>query len=180
MVTHWLSSFESEEEKDLLIVVLFFVIMQEGLLLPLSGPSQSPVQTPQPHHVRTKRCSCNSWQDKECIYFCHLDIIWVNTPSKILPYGLGSLLSRQRRSASRCECAEGQADAGCSSFCHNSSENPASVTAGPFKASRHTSESTLLASLRSIVSFNAAIAQKSWPATKKQAKSKTQKSKIGS
>ncbi|CAL8295305.1 unnamed protein product [Merluccius merluccius] len=126
-------------------MVLFFVIMQEG-------PSQSPVQTPQPHHVRTKRCSCNSWQDKECIYFCHLDIIWVNTPSKVLPYGLGSLLSRHRRSASRCECAEGQADAGCSSFCHN----------------------------RSIVSFNAAIAQKSWPATKKQAKSKTQKSKIGS
>lgn len=29
---------------------------------------------------RTKRCSCNSWLDKECIYFCHLDIIWVNTP----------------------------------------------------------------------------------------------------
>lgn len=31
-------------------------------------------------HLRTKRCSCNSWLDKECIYFCHLDIIWVNTP----------------------------------------------------------------------------------------------------
>lgn len=29
---------------------------------------------------RSKRCSCNSWLDKECIYFCHLDIIWVNTP----------------------------------------------------------------------------------------------------
>ncbi|KAF3833609.1 hypothetical protein F7725_024813 [Dissostichus mawsoni] len=37
------------------------------------------------HHVRTKRCSCNSWDDKECIYFCHLDIIWVNTPSSEKP-----------------------------------------------------------------------------------------------
>lgn len=29
---------------------------------------------------RTKRCSCSSLMDKECVYFCHLDIIWVNTP----------------------------------------------------------------------------------------------------
>ncbi|NWT60431.1 EDN2 protein, partial [Erythrocercus mccallii] len=32
---------------------------------------------------RSKRCSCNSWLDKECIYFCHLDIIWVNTPGAV-------------------------------------------------------------------------------------------------
>ena len=31
-------------------------------------------------HLRTRRCSCSSWLDKECVYFCHLDIIWVNTP----------------------------------------------------------------------------------------------------
>ncbi|EPY82900.1 endothelin-1 precursor [Camelus ferus] len=29
---------------------------------------------------RSKRCSCSSLMDKECVYFCHLDIIWVNTP----------------------------------------------------------------------------------------------------
>lgn len=113
-------------------------------------------QSAHPHHVRTKRCSCNSWDDKECIYFCHLDIIWVNTPrwdcraklyirqdtltalcahlfidarfppkshlvipySKLLPYGLGSPLSRRRRrrSADRCECLN-PADRTCSSFC---------------------------------------------------------------
>lgn len=47
-----------------------------------AGMGQPPLQS---HlgtaaHLRTKRCSCNSWLDKECIYFCHLDIIWVNTP----------------------------------------------------------------------------------------------------
>lgn len=30
--------------------------------------------------VRTKRCACSSPMDSECHYFCHLDIIWVNTP----------------------------------------------------------------------------------------------------
>uniref|UniRef100_A0A671RW96 Endothelin-like toxin domain-containing protein n=1 Tax=Sinocyclocheilus anshuiensis TaxID=1608454 RepID=A0A671RW96_9TELE len=34
------------------------------------------------HRVRSKRCSCNNQLDSECHYFCHLDIIWVNTPSK--------------------------------------------------------------------------------------------------
>ncbi|KAG8133327.1 putative Endothelin 1 protein [Naja naja] len=29
---------------------------------------------------RVKRCSCYSLMDKECVYFCHLDIIWINTP----------------------------------------------------------------------------------------------------
>lgn len=47
-----------------------------------AGMGQPPLQS---HlgaaaHLRAKRCSCNSWLDKECIYFCHLDIIWVNTP----------------------------------------------------------------------------------------------------
>lgn len=47
---------------------------------PLSDRPELPAQAPHSQHVRTKRCSCNSWDDKECIYFCHLDIIWVNTP----------------------------------------------------------------------------------------------------
>lgn len=51
-----------------------------GCGLPLSDKAETTAQSAHPHHVRTKRCSCNSWDDKECVYFCHLDIIWVNTP----------------------------------------------------------------------------------------------------
>ncbi|NWR77076.1 EDN2 protein, partial [Centropus unirufus] len=67
-------------------------------------------------HPRTKRCSCNSWLDKECIYFCHLDIIWVNTPGHTAPYGLGSPPRRRRRSLSRCECSHSR-DSICATFC---------------------------------------------------------------
>uniref|UniRef100_A0A8D2KS90 Endothelin 2 n=1 Tax=Varanus komodoensis TaxID=61221 RepID=A0A8D2KS90_VARKO len=56
-------------------------------------------------HLRMKRCSCTNWMDKECIYFCHLDIIWINTPGHATPYGLGNLQKRQKRSLSRCECS---------------------------------------------------------------------------
>lgn len=31
-------------------------------------------------HRRARRCSCSSLMDEECVYFCHLDIIWINTP----------------------------------------------------------------------------------------------------
>uniref|UniRef100_A0ACB8F6T9 Uncharacterized protein n=2 Tax=Sphaerodactylus townsendi TaxID=933632 RepID=A0ACB8F6T9_9SAUR len=31
-------------------------------------------------HHRAKRCTCYTYKDKECIYYCHLDIIWINTP----------------------------------------------------------------------------------------------------
>ncbi|XP_034401324.1 endothelin-2-like [Cyclopterus lumpus] len=41
-------------------------------------------------HVRTKRCSCATFMDNECVYFCHLDIIWVNTPERVVAYGLGN------------------------------------------------------------------------------------------
>uniref|UniRef100_A0A3B3SVM1 Endothelin 2 n=1 Tax=Paramormyrops kingsleyae TaxID=1676925 RepID=A0A3B3SVM1_9TELE len=74
---------------------------------------------PAPHRVRAKRCSCSNWLDMECIYFCHLDIIWVNTPSKTIPYGMGSPLSRRRRSAGRCECVD-SADQACAAFCYQS------------------------------------------------------------
>ncbi|XP_029800039.1 endothelin-1 [Suricata suricatta] len=81
---------------------------------------------------RSKRCSCSSLLDKECVYFCHLDIIWVNTPEHIVPYGLGSP-SRSKRSLKdsfavkatdprkRCRCA-GQKDKKCWSFCHAGKE----------------------------------------------------------
>ncbi|KAL7860149.1 hypothetical protein SRHO_G00152960 [Serrasalmus rhombeus] len=31
-------------------------------------------------HQRPRRCTCFSYKDKECVYYCHLDIIWINTP----------------------------------------------------------------------------------------------------
>ncbi|XP_044192439.1 endothelin-2 [Thunnus albacares] len=142
------------------ILTLFFIIcvtLQEGCGLPLSDQTELPAS--HPHRVRTKRCSCNSWDDKECIYFCHLDIIWVNTPSKLLPYGLGSPLSRRRRSTSRCECAN-PADKTCSSFCHKSSEDPRTDVVSPLIESTKTRSNKLLASLRSVVNSNMAIANK--------------------
>uniref|UniRef100_A0A3Q3IXA9 Endothelin-like toxin domain-containing protein n=1 Tax=Monopterus albus TaxID=43700 RepID=A0A3Q3IXA9_MONAL len=66
--------------------------------------------------VRTKRCACSSQLDSECHYFCHLDIIWVNTPSKTTVYGLGGALSRRKRSTGRCTCAS-PGDQYCTSFC---------------------------------------------------------------
>uniref|UniRef100_A0A3Q3IR52 Endothelin-3 n=1 Tax=Monopterus albus TaxID=43700 RepID=A0A3Q3IR52_MONAL len=78
---------------------------------------------------RVKRCTCYTYKDKECVYYCHLDIIWINTPEHTAPYGLSSYQGslRLRRSAGterrrrglethRCVCTL-QADSGCSSFC---------------------------------------------------------------
>ncbi|KAJ8355442.1 hypothetical protein SKAU_G00182360 [Synaphobranchus kaupii] len=133
------------------------VCLQEGLGLPLSGQTEFSADST-PHHgdagshrVRSKRCSCNNQQDSECHYFCHLDIIWVNTPSKITVYGLGNPLSRRRRSAGRCACSSA-ADHTCSSFCRNSSQNPAVVpvdASPPAQRSPSGTSSELLASLRS-------------------------------
>ncbi|XP_042534473.1 endothelin-1 [Dipodomys spectabilis] len=81
---------------------------------------------------RSKRCSCSSLMDKECVYFCHLDIIWVNTPEHVVPYGLGSP-SRSKRSLkdlfpmkaadhlNRCQCAN-QKDKKCWNFCQAGKE----------------------------------------------------------
>ncbi|XP_075706675.1 endothelin-2 [Rhinoderma darwinii] len=71
-------------------------------------------------HARIKRCSCNNWMDKECIYFCHLDIIWVNTGSQMLPYGLGSPRRRRKRASARCQCGDVK-DRTCNSFCQKTS-----------------------------------------------------------
>uniref|UniRef100_A0A3Q4H7S5 Endothelin-1 n=1 Tax=Neolamprologus brichardi TaxID=32507 RepID=A0A3Q4H7S5_NEOBR len=75
-------------------------------------------------HVRTKRCSCASFEDKECVYFCHLDIIWVNTPERVVSYGLGNAPRRRRaladssapRSVPRCQCVR-ENDNTCLNFC---------------------------------------------------------------
>ncbi|KAM4871639.1 endothelin-2 [Thomomys bottae] len=69
-------------------------------------------------HLRPRRCSCSSWLDKECVYFCHLDIIWVNTAGQTAPYGLGNPPRRRRRSLPRrCECSSAH-DTACATFCH--------------------------------------------------------------
>ncbi|XP_040890566.1 endothelin-2 [Toxotes jaculatrix] len=81
---------------------------------------------------RAKRCTCYTYKDKECVYYCHLDIIWINTPEHTVPYGMSSYQGslRMRRSAGtenqgrgaeaqRCVCAL-QTDSDCSSFCMHS------------------------------------------------------------
>ncbi|XP_027135454.1 endothelin-1 isoform X1 [Larimichthys crocea] len=84
------------------------------------------VQLTHTAHRREKRCSCENQKDKECIFFCHIGIVWVNTPSHLVPYGFGSV--RLRRDLRRCLCTNTQ-DAECSSFCsvrtQTEAENPA-------------------------------------------------------
>ncbi|XP_034436618.1 endothelin-1 [Hippoglossus hippoglossus] len=65
-------------------------------------------------HRREKRCSCENQKDKECIFFCHIGIVWVNSPSRVVPYGFGSV--RLRRELRRCFCTNTQ-DHECMSFC---------------------------------------------------------------
>ncbi|KAI7795345.1 endothelin-3 [Triplophysa rosa] len=80
---------------------------------------------------RAKRCTCYTYKDKECVYYCHLDIIWINTPEHTLPYGMSSYrgFQRTRRSAERtrggqrCSCAL-QHDRKCTAFCSESRERP--------------------------------------------------------
>ncbi|XP_061597568.1 endothelin-1 [Cololabis saira] len=74
--------------------------------------------------ARTKRCSCATFLDKECVYFCHLDIIWVNTPERVVSYGLGDAPRTKRALTDamttgrgpRCACVSAD-DLSCSSFC---------------------------------------------------------------
>ncbi|KAL2103770.1 hypothetical protein ACEWY4_000638 [Coilia grayii] len=80
-------------------------------------------------HTRTRRCTCYSYKDKECVYYCHLDIIWINTPERTVPYGMSNYRGSQRlrRSVSwtqaeegfqRCVCAD-QQDQLCKGFCRS-------------------------------------------------------------
>ncbi|XP_043074193.1 endothelin-2 [Puntigrus tetrazona] len=106
-----------------LFISVTLCVLRQGFGNPLPDQPEASSSPPALKRVRTKRCSCSSWSDNECVYFCHLDIIWVNTPNKIAPFGLGSPLSRRRRSTGRCECSS-PSDRTCSGFCHSSSENP--------------------------------------------------------
>ncbi|KAG7457776.1 hypothetical protein MATL_G00230940 [Megalops atlanticus] len=89
------------------------------------------------HHTRTKRCSCATFLDKECVYFCHLDIIWINTPERTVSYGLGSAPRKKRSLVKpfvlkrteqnpRCKCVDKE-DSTCATFCQR--DNPARLQA---------------------------------------------------
>nr|UZC82027.1 EDN3 [Python regius] len=83
-------------------------------------------------HHRAKRCTCYTYRDKECVYYCHLDIIWINTPEKTVPYGLANYrgnfrvrrsteqqhksLHSSERSPPRCSCTD-RRDKLCMQFC---------------------------------------------------------------
>ncbi|POI24573.1 hypothetical protein CIB84_011677 [Bambusicola thoracicus] len=110
-----------------LLALALCVLLEDGMGQP---PLQSHLGTAA--HLRTKRCSCNSWLDKECIYFCHLDIIWVNTPGHTAPYGLGSPPRRRKRSPGRCECSR-SGDSTCASFCQ---EEPRDLAASRLQFSK--------------------------------------------
>ncbi|NWV61180.1 EDN3 protein, partial [Malurus elegans] len=77
---------------------------------------------------RARRCTCYTYKDKECVYYCHLDIIWINTPERTVPYGLsnyrgsfrGKRSTGQTQSPSqpspRCSCWDAH-DKQCLQFC---------------------------------------------------------------
>uniref|UniRef100_A0A3Q3JU47 Endothelin-1 n=1 Tax=Monopterus albus TaxID=43700 RepID=A0A3Q3JU47_MONAL len=100
-------------------------LMDYDLITALSaGEAPTASTVTQGRHVRTKRCSCATFLDKECVYFCHLDIIWVNTPERVVSYGLGDAPRTRRavadsmatRSGPRCQCARDN-DNTCRTFC---------------------------------------------------------------
>ncbi|XP_004074153.1 endothelin-2 [Oryzias latipes] len=137
----------------ILTLFVFCWTLHAGCGLPLWDNPEKQDEPLHPAHIRTKRCSCNSWDDKECIYFCHLDIIWVNTPSKILPYGLGN--PRRRRSVDRCKCLN-PVDKNCQGFCQQSSRTD---TLGLLTKPDHRNSNNLLASLRSVIKTNTEMAK---------------------
>ncbi|XP_058612808.1 endothelin-2 [Onychostoma macrolepis] len=98
----------------LLISVVVFILEQQ---VPGSHANRSPSvnATPQTHR-RERRCSCENLKDKECVYFCHIGIVWVDTPSQVIPYGVGSLQMRLRRDVERCQCTD-KRDKKCVRFC---------------------------------------------------------------
>ncbi|MEQ2252167.1 hypothetical protein ILYODFUR_018914 [Ilyodon furcidens] len=103
---------------SLLLLVTLWASLQDGLGLPVVKQAEpEATDGARTHPVRTKRCSCSNLLDSECHYFCHLDIIWVNTPSKMTVYGLGGGLQRRKRFAGRCTCARLD-DKTCTSFCY--------------------------------------------------------------
>ncbi|KAF6719914.1 Endothelin-1 [Oryzias melastigma] len=118
-----------------------------AVLAQTSAQTPSAAGTSAQHHVRHKRCSCATFLDKECVYFCHLDIIWVNTPERVVSYGLGNA-PRARRAlpdsmattrAPRCRCVR-EDDGSCANFCHRRDDDARDAPLGtkPGGGTRHT------------------------------------------
>ncbi|XP_065813692.1 endothelin-2 [Labrus bergylta] len=89
-------------DTSLLVLITVWASVQDGFGLPVMKQLHAEADDDVPtQRVRTKRCACSSQMDSECHYFCHLDIIWINTP---------------RRSTCRCACAI-PGDQTCTNFC---------------------------------------------------------------
>ncbi|XP_034725064.1 endothelin-3 isoform X1 [Etheostoma cragini] len=125
------SSIDVSQRKDVEAVNLS--ILLPGSVDQLAGEAE-PCSACYPPGARrrSKRCTCYTYKDKECVYYCHLDIIWINTPEHTIPYGMSSYQGplRRRRSAGteqgrrgaaahRCVCAQHD-DSDCSGFCMDS------------------------------------------------------------
>ncbi|KAI4580242.1 hypothetical protein MJT46_001610 [Ovis ammon polii x Ovis aries] len=81
------------------IALALLVALHEGKSQAATTPipeQPAPLPRARGSHLRTRRCSCSSWLDKECVYFCHLDIIWVNTPGLQDDPAEGEVLSLKR------------------------------------------------------------------------------------
>ncbi|XP_047233372.1 endothelin-3b [Girardinichthys multiradiatus] len=97
----------------------------------LGSSGSEALQPSETSRSRQKRCTCYSYTDKECVYYCHLDIIWINTPERTVLYGMSNYRGpkRRRRDAAapapkgdwpqtrRCICAVTHADQECQHFC---------------------------------------------------------------
>uniref|UniRef100_A0A8C9RS85 Si:ch211-202p1.5 n=1 Tax=Scleropages formosus TaxID=113540 RepID=A0A8C9RS85_SCLFO len=99
--------------------------------LPCCINEEPKVQPPPAPRRRMKRCSCENLKDIECVYFCHIGIVWVNTPGQVVPYGVGSLPVRLRRSSGRCVCTgDADDDTECLYFCSAEHRSTGWVTLG--------------------------------------------------
>ncbi|XP_067410722.1 endothelin-3 [Emydura macquarii macquarii] len=111
---------------------------------------------------RAKRCTCYTYKDKECVYYCHLDIIWINTPERTVPYGLSNYRGsfRGKRSTaqlfrssesldwslSRCSCLDTH-DKQCMLFCTRTQDgrcNQESLKKTAEKKQRRENENALI------------------------------------
>ncbi|XP_059897697.1 endothelin-1 [Gadus macrocephalus] len=96
---------------------LSLFLIQQHQAYPSSKPGPTteeglPTQLVHKAHRREKRCSCENPRDKECVYFCHVGILWINTPSQVVSYGS----VRLRRDLDRCLCTDHHDD-GCLRYC---------------------------------------------------------------
>ncbi|XP_047461216.1 endothelin-1 [Mugil cephalus] len=108
---------------DVYVLISVLSVMYSWIVctaLSAPGAETTAASVTEGRHVRTKRCSCATFLDKECVYFCHLDIIWVNTPERVVSYGLGNAPRKRRAAGSgpgpRCKCLNTN-DNTCSDFC---------------------------------------------------------------